>query len=290
MDNRSFLILDSREKGQFPLSIATSLALEGAFGILEESTFPQDPNNPPIRDYQQLWVNVRTLYRNLHGSMQRETADTLTIPALAEAVHDEMLVLQGVISERMKHRMRVVFYANTYKSLPSLYPYAHYREKMTDLQKIYSTFENGTIEALLKMDASAHPVDFKTFNVTIAAEGTPANVLMMTHYPLDLLTITGVRQHSLLESHTGVIKKRHQWYTKLKDGKSLVRIPFNRMSLQLFGDSAGMFYPYPIAYRRLLMECAEKYNWTQATTKDRILLTVGLMRNPDLEAAVRKLF
>lgn len=289
MDNRSFDILNGREKGQFPLSIATSLALEGALGILEESPHLQNPTSPPINEYNELWINIRTLYRNLHSSMQREVADTLPIPAFVEALHEELVIIQGIIADKMKHRMKMVAYACTYRELGSRFPHAKFRTEMTDRQKVYSMFENGSIEGLLQMQASAHTVDIRDFNMTILADANAGKVLLMTHYPVDLLTFTGARQLGLLESHTGVIKKQHQWYTKLKDGKDLVRIPFSRMSLQMFGDSAGMFYPYPIAYRRLMLECAQKYNWTQTTTKDRVLLTVGLMKNFDLEKAVREL-
>ncbi len=290
MDKRSFDIMGEREKGQLSLSTATSLALEGAYGILEESTHQQDPINPPIKAYRQLWVNVRTLYRNLHGSMPRIVADTLSVDAFVETVYDEMLILKGVIADRSNGRMKVVFYANTYKTLPRKYPKAHGREKQTPNQVIYAAFENGTIEGLLKMMAeSAHQIDFKTFDMAIVAEGSPEKVLLMTHYPVDLLHFSGASELGLLESHTGVIKQRAQWYTKMKDGKSLIRIPFNRITLQMFGDSSGMFYPYPIGYRKAFLEVAEKNKWTQGTTADRILLCVKLARNPHLELAVRGL-
>lgn len=70
----NLLDIDARTKGQFPISIATSLALEGLFGILEDN---KDPN-PPWPDYTDLIINVRTLFRNLLGSIEDEHTSTNT--------------------------------------------------------------------------------------------------------------------------------------------------------------------------------------------------------------------
>ena len=57
-------LMSSRTIGQFPLSIATSLAMEAAFGI-----YPDRPETKePILKYDTLWVNVRTIFRNIMPS------------------------------------------------------------------------------------------------------------------------------------------------------------------------------------------------------------------------------
>ena len=52
--------------GTHPLSIATSLAFEGLSG--------NHPDNPTEEDltgqYRQLWINVKTLYRNIYNASE----------------------------------------------------------------------------------------------------------------------------------------------------------------------------------------------------------------------------
>lgn len=291
MDSRSAQIFAEREVGQFPLSIATSLAIEGALGIMKEDDargVKQDSANPPIKEYQHLWVNLRTLFRNIHGSMKREAADSLDVNALSEMLLIEATTLASVVHARTQRRVSVFFYACTYKSLASFYPHANFKETLTDKQRIYAGFESSSVEALLKLPHEL--LNIETFNMTISPQGSFEHVAVMTHYPVDLLEMKGVRDIGLLESHTGVIKTKYQWYTKLKNGKELVRIPFDRMTLQLLGDSAGMFSAYPPAFRKKLLEIAEKHQWNQRTTRDRIMLTISLAKDPVFEGTVKKLY
>lgn len=291
MDSRSAQIFAEREVGQFPLSIATSLGLEGAFGIMKEEDargIAQDSVNPPIKEYQHLWVNLRTLFRNIHGSMKREAADSLDANALGEMLLIEATTLANLVQDRTQRRVSVFFYACTYKSVESFYPHANFKEKLTDKQRIYAGFESSSVEVLLRLPHDHLRVE--TFNMTISPKGSFDHVAVMTHYPVDLLEIKGVRNIGLLESHTGVIKTKYQWYTKLKNGKELVRIPFDRMTLQLLGDSAGMFTAYPPAFRKKLLEIAEKHQWNQRTTRDRIMLTISLAKDPVFEGTIKKLY
>jgi hypothetical protein len=43
------------------------------------------------------------------------------------------------------------------------------------------------------------------------------------------------------------------------------------MSIQFFGDSGGMFVPYETKMRKVMLETAEKYQWTQLTSKNKIV-------------------
>jgi hypothetical protein len=63
--NTSIEILAGREMGQLPVSIGTSLALESVTGILPE----HETDDPDIHKFDSLWVNVRTLFRNIVASI-----------------------------------------------------------------------------------------------------------------------------------------------------------------------------------------------------------------------------
>lgn len=288
MDNRSANIIESREKGLLPLSIATSTAIESIFNNrVDPKTKRETP--PAILTYGELWINFRTLFRNFHGSMQRETADTLPVQALVEALHREILVIQSLLENKTNHRCKLVLYASSYRSLKSHYPNAIMKESATHIQTRYSLFENNALDGILNLIKEIHaPIEFKIFNVHLT--GNEQNTLIMTHYPVDLINYKRFKQLDLLESHTGTIKPPHQWYTKLKGGKENPHIPFNKATIQLFGETGGIFSPYPKPYREAFIEAADKYKWNQTTQRDRIELTLGLIHKPQLHALVKKMF
>jgi len=282
--NNSAVILEEREKGQFPLSIPTSLALEGVFGILEDKP---NPKIPPIEEYGSIWFNLRTLFRNANGSIKKEDEVNLSPNDYANLIREEMSIIRGIVGQRTNHRVMVHFYVCTYKNLLGIYKHCQIREVRTEKQKHYFALENKTIELLVnllkELGDSVH-----VFDTTL--DGDKSKALIATHLPLDLLSNKNFSNIALLESHSGSVKTKALWHTKLHNGKDLIRIPFDIMTIQLFGDSGNMFAPYPQEFRKAILEIAEKNKWTSTTTKDRIKLTVKLARQPTLEATVMKLY
>jgi hypothetical protein len=92
----------------------------------------------------------------------------------------------------------------------------------------------------------------------------------------------------LLESHTGKIKPRGQWYTKYLNGKDLVQIPFNEGFLQVFGDSET-FRPMDIRFRRAILEIAERYKWTAVSTLEKLNYGIDQLKNPYYKEVLRKI-
>lgn len=282
MDSGLLMDMEKRAKGQFPISIATSLGLEGAFGILEEG--PRF-KVPPIREYQEIWINLRTLFRNFEGALDKDTRGNISANESAQILLDEMAFLVHHLSD-----MRVHFYACSYKSLSRLYPNAQFKEVNTDKQKIYARMENDTLEILFR-SPRLYGMSIKGFDVNLTPDGAKASKsLIMTHYPFDLLSYKNFNVLALLESHTGVIKQRGQWYTKLNGGNSLERIPFDKMTVQLFGDSGKLIRPYPPAYRDEFLKVAEKYQLNSLSTESRIKQCVQIHRNASLLILVTKLY
>jgi hypothetical protein len=55
-------------------------------------------------------------------------------------------------------------------------------------------------------------------------------------------------------------------------------MPFNPMTLQVFGDSTT-FSPFKKPIREELVELAEKYKWNAHTTKERLRLGLSFMKD-----------
>lgn len=276
-------LMESRAKGQFPISIATSLALEGLFGIIPEKENP----NPPWPAYTDLLINLRTLIRNILGALSKEGQDKVLPTDLLTLVMDEVNLINNIVSQYSGSVIKVSYYVCNYNNVSGLYPFAFFKEVKTDRQKYYAAVENNAIDGIINA--------FKENQMPLAVSDVSIlpkydKVLLLSHYPLDLLSIRQATDIALLESHTGTVKLKHQWNTKLNDGKNLTNIPFDRMTIQVFGDSGGLFSPYPRDIRRRLLELAETYNWHSKTTRARILQSVQSSKDPNLITTIRRLY
>ena len=79
-------VIAERTKGQFPISIATSLAYESLMNIHEFTKH----NRIPVFDYRVMWVNVATLLRNIIGSCSDRDRALSDVEGLVEAIIEEM--------------------------------------------------------------------------------------------------------------------------------------------------------------------------------------------------------
>jgi hypothetical protein len=265
--------ISERVIGQYPLSVATSLALEGANGVYPE----REESPPPILKYDQLWVNLRTLFRNFIGSLDKTTASMIDGFEAAEVLSEEMDMVQTVIQESNPN-CKVHFYLSNYVRMEQKYPRAVIRHDSTPKQKTYTLTMVDCMTKLLA-DHKGQP-NLSVFDRKLTYGQSPLpRVLLITHVAYDLLSANAFKDLALLESHTGVIKTKALWYTKYAQGKELVMIPFREDLLQVFGDSET-FQPMDIRLRKEILEVANKYNWSQVTTTDRIRMTLEFLENP----------
>jgi hypothetical protein len=265
-----------RTVGQYPISIATSLALESACGIHPEIKVA----SPPILKYEQLWVNVRTLFRNFLGALDKTAVKGVQAPEIAETLAGEMDYIRSIVQDVTGGRCQVVFYVSNYNGLDRRFKHAVLRMDSTDRQKEYTLIQKQTIERLLKTNP-----EIKGFELKIKPTH-PVRAMIITHYAYDLSAHDEFTKLVLVESHTGAIKEFAQWYTKYYDGKELSMIPFREDFLQIFGD-AETFRPFDPKLRKELIAIATKYNWTAVTTKAKILYGVDTLQNPFYKATVR---
>lgn len=271
--------LAEREVGQFPISIATSLALEGALGIHPDQEKPNGP--PPIYSYNRLWVNVSTMIRNIYSSLPKEAQLATGENELAMAVYSDMQGISGVLQDQVGDQMKPIFYQNTLASLEKKFPKAHIRHPTTEKQKQYVTIRDAVIKTLPSLLSTE---DYRTFDVEINGEG---KALMLTHIPVDLLSYYRFDDLVLLESHTGHIKRKSDWGSKLYPRDAT--LPFNKFMLQLFGDD-GLFAPHANKYRREILDIAKRERWSPSTSRRKIGFSIGAIKDYETRLYLQDIF
>lgn len=264
------IAVDSREKGQVPISIGTSLALEAAMGIYPDR--PESP--PPFSRAKQLWINLRTLVRNLYACLPTDLKETVLPDDLWQFVQEEMSIIPAAVEKGSMGNTRVVYYVSDYKKLAQRFPGAIIKEAKTSKQIVQQKIEEVALELVLQNN-QLHHVEFFDFDI----QGRHPASFIITHLPVDLLARYHFERLELLESHTGKIKGPGAWNTKLTNGKELSNIPFNSFTLQLFGDNGNMFSPQSLSLRRAVVELAGKRNWTSVTTQEKIRDDVRRVEN-----------
>lgn len=278
--------IEKREKGPFDLSFGTSIAIQKACGFDEDGNLKT--RKPPILEFDELLVNLRTLFRNIYTLLDRDIRLRVETETMMMVMVTEMKIIEGIINHYSGGRTRVRYYTCTYDSLTKEFPNAYFRDVNTQLQKIYAHNENQVLEKLHKQYEK--PKDDTIAFHDVRLPGKDRKTLIVTNYTFDLLWWRRFEDLQLLESYTGDIKKRVRWYTKLKNGNKLPNIPFDRMTVQLFGDSGDLLKPYPKDYRDTLLKVAKRYKWDALTSQARVKLTVDLYKDYYLKKVVHLLY
>jgi hypothetical protein len=270
--------ISNRAVGQYNLSIATSLAKEALCGIHED--YPTE--YPPIKDYQELYVNTRTLFRNLMGSLNKEDAGLVLPNQVAAEIAVEMDVITSIVNDVTKGKTKVVFYYSDYANMTHLYKHAQLRVDNTPKQKEYTAFHNLTMNILL----TEHPSEIVKFTLKIKSP-VKTKALILTHYAYDLLSYREFNKLVLIESHTGKLKDRALWYTKYYQGSNLSMIPFREDLIQVFGDNE-QFQPMPIKVRREIIDIATHYKWSAVSTYDKLSMSISAIKDPYTRAILQE--
>ena len=251
-----------KEVGTIPISVSTAAAVEALF--LENPEIKKDFKYTK----ESLWFNLRTLYRNLLGSINSEV--TFTDEDLILDLAEEIKILLTVLSENnVKGKNKVVLYANDHNNLEKIFPYSKVKRPKTEKQILYFKRENRVLKTLLESLEPTEDYDVKRGNHIL--EGNDEEAIVLTHQPIDLLSRYRFSELHLLESHTGKIKRQSQWNTKLTSGGKLTRIPFNSFTLQLFGDNSTNFYSWSLGYKQVLTELAKSSNWNSLTGSEKFI-------------------
>ena len=241
-----------RSLGTVPISVGTALAVEAL-------------QNAPMHRYQTFLINLRTLIRNAREAYEETPKEN----ELIEAVKEDILGIMNFIVElKLKTVLDIKLYYPSYNSLARQFPLASLKEM--DPKKLVKPKEQRRKETIL-LDQSVIDATLKQFDKFIVRTDCSVpqfggEALIITHHPVDLVTTEGYTRLHLLESYTGAIKGYSSLYTKLTGGKEMPNMPFNKLTIQIFGDNAVNFYSQSSAVKNEVKKLALSVPWSSAST------------------------
>lgn len=270
--------IDLRTKGDIPISIGTAIALECLFGINRERETPKGQLDPYMY-YDHVSINMCTLMRNIISSMKPEDIQNTTERRFRETLVNEMNIIEQACLEHGNGRITCSFYYNSYKHLKKFLKDANLKTKFTTKQLIQHELEN---RIPLQINPREFPYDFTNLEIT---RGKRKN-LLLTHYPVDLLLFKN-DVCDLLESHTGRIKKKNEFNSKLKFAND--ETPFNKYTIQIFGDKSGQIVPMDSKTRAAVLEFFKKSNMSKLIDDKRFIKAMKESGIPEIRSIINKL-
>lgn len=274
----SLEILSNRNKGNFPLSIGTSIALEHFFGLVKEDN--NKDNILPYKKYDCVCINLSTLVRNMIASIKSAELKIVTNNDFVITLKNEITIIKQLFEEQTNNRSIVSFYYNHYQGLNKHLKYASFKIRLTDNQSIIQFLER-------EVPKQINPQFIEPFEDTLLmiTHGRRNN-LLLTHNPLDLI-FNSLSNVALLESHTGKVKLPTQFNSKLKSAPE--HIPFNKITLQIYGDKANQILPMSSKIRNLFSEETKKLGITQFMDSKRFIDRLKLTKLPEIKSLISRL-
>jgi len=266
--------LATRTISGFPLSIGTGLAMETLFAPRQQPYDPSRkvPDQVNLTEYQECWINLTTLFRNMIGAVNKEVFLTSSEGEFKDTLLMEMEVIDSLFQNEGGAQCKPRYYFCTYDTLTKRTPQEiKFREDKTDAQKAVTFKMMRVLERLMKETEAAQRLD------SGIKPPRRENALIVTHIAYDLVSYPAFNKLTLLESHTGRIKNRNQWYTKYHTvgTEDLSHMPFLRKLLLVFGDRV-LIAPSEFKLRSQLLEIAHKRQWTNLTSEDKVMLDLSL--------------
>jgi len=276
--------LAERAISAYPLSVGTSLALES---LIQTDNPPIDPERVipqrvDLSQYETIWINVSTLFRNMNSAINND--DKINVKSLAYA--KEMIREIELLDDLFSPYFSVNYYVCNYKKALGLNNnYIKLRSYNTPKQLLYKSDHDKTISILLR--DMKEKID--VFDSDIKPQ-KKQKALILTHYAWDLLSYNNFSLLDLIESHTGILKKKQDFYTKILNGKDTPMIPFNKCFIRVFGDKEH-FSPMNPKVKQQIIDFANECKWTQMTTKDKIIFDLNhKMKDQFLKEVLKTMF
>lgn len=248
-----------RTFGKYAISIGTSVALESLFGELDS----QRHVSAPFKNYQCVVINIRTLIRNYLSSYKAIDLINLTKPQIANGVIKEAILISNIIADRTRGSLKLSVYNIKHDMI-------HYKLRKIIIKKKHTAKQQYALDMETSV-AEKFFLEYKLLSDYFNLEFTSSEIkhggrrnIFITHYPVDLL-FTNLNP-DLLESHTGRIKKPYEFNTKLRRAAS--NAPFNKYTLQIYGDSSGYILPYSAAMYNELNDILKNNSYISPVTHD----------------------
>lgn len=263
----SIKLLLSREIGMsVPVSIGTALIVESDNAALDKWE-------------SHLLINIRTLVRNIIGSVDYSQRTILMTDDIVDILIEEMDILKQVLPD-YKPGLEISYYLPDYSGI--MHDFKHANPKLYDTEKLQWEYIVGyrVCQRMLEYNRDKdHPVKFIECGWKLERDKRPTTLL--TSFPSDLLSQYQFPKMNLLESHTGKIKLRRDWYSKLSGDRDVNKnIPFNKFTLTVFGDGV-FFLVVNRKVKRIVLEMASRDKWNYTTTDARIKMSISHIRHEE---------
>lgn len=264
----------------FGLSIGTGLMLESALEPTEARH--DDKREIPVvinlNDYTKHYYNIFTLARNIVNAIadKRIKDGLMNNTNLMDAVMEEVEIIASLYQE--------------VKCVPILF--------IPDYTKLYKAMNVGKEVKLDSKDyllqqyvlsnlkKKVYDVSMEVVHNTYLLKPDTSAVLITTHVPVDLLNFNKIPNLKLLESHTGKLKDKHMWFSKLHPiGKNPLNVfPFVEELVYILGDK-NVSQPMKLTLRRILHTYATERKWSTFTS--RLVVMQDIKRNKELNEAMK---
>lgn len=270
------MYLVEREVGQIPVSIGTSLAFEGYLGI-----HPNQPKQPiDVKSVKEIWVNLRTLARNLWSAVPTAEVSNLNPAAAVDVLMQEVQTIPVALAQAGA-RAKVRYYITGKNSMKWMFPKAQFKEAKTPKQMAYEVYERYTsIELAQRMKAEG----IELIEIDRKPPPSDGTVALITSYPHELLWKESFNRLLLLESHTGKFKPWQLWYTKLNNVKEDTPMPFSKFTIQVFGDGADIV-PQSRAIVAQVRLMAQNRKWSPVTAESKVYHDITTHGSKELKEA-----
>lgn len=229
------------------------------------------------------YVNVRTLYRNLIGAYSEDTA-LIDSAELYNNLINDMDSLEIATSDYTNGKTNIYFYLPSYAGITKVLPAAKIKVPTTNNQIVNHEHEVKVFEHL-KKDAQTQK-RITMVDTIIPYHDNPT--LILTHFAVDLLSNYNFPRLTLVESWTGKTKGKAEWSSKLTNGNKIKNLPFNKFTLQIFGDNNNLLSPALPTLRRAVLKMSETNKWTPLTTMDKIKYSISMYSELDIIQELRK--
>lgn len=268
-----------------PVSIGTSLIADG-------------PAANPSMWNDVLFVNLLTLSRNVIQSIPAAEQHNLKADDVVEVILAEMDVLIQAVPQLNPNTV-AEFYLPDYKKIYLDFPMAKPREFNTKnkifVQTMMLTVRDKLEDLLDKTNKERQAQGRPLLPVRIIRgwelEKDNRSVSLLTSFPTDLLSQYRFPKMNLVESHTGAVKLRRSWNTKLNYHKKedIENMPFNKFTLQVFGDNV-FFIQQNLTVKRLVVKMSQDNHWTVMTTDSTIRNSIRKLKHKADQDALLQFF
>lgn len=271
--------LKNRELGEVPISFGSSIPIQCLMGNVAETSNIAKQTKPD--EYK---ISIRTLFRNMWSCIDKDGKYFISAELYADALVDEILEIKKNLRMSSYKDVKLEFYYPNYNYLKREFKHANFKELKTENDKKYLELEEkackSIIENLDKINSELDEIDkIEIVECDGSIKSNANTIWITTHNVVDLLALPLTRTIRLFDSHTGKLRGHNAWTDKLTGSHKLERIPFNKMTIQVFGDRGRMFSPMKFSYKKFLLKLAEEKRWNKNTSI--VSIKICLNGHPD---------